>query len=160
MHIKGLTAVCFLLVISCLLVTASAAPVLTLSWYKNNGFGIGNDINGEWTITAEGIQNTTTHVEFYVDNQLQQNDTAMPFSWNFNTQDFTEGAHSIKAVAYDSVGQSGTAVAERSFVGFPINYVVGTVVFVVVVLIISLIVTWFWIQKKANQRKKKKLNSQ
>jgi len=154
MHIKGLTAVCLILVISCLMVTASAAPILTLSWYKNNGFGMGTDINGEWTITAEGIQNTTTHVEFYLDNQLQQNDTAAPFSWNFNTQDFTEGTHSIKAVAYDSAGQSGTAIAERNFVGFPVSSVVAIIIAVVVVLIISLIVTWFWIQKKAREHKK------
>ena len=154
MHIKSFTVVCFLLVISCLLVNASAAPTLSLSWYKNNGFGMGTDINGEWTITAEGIQNTTTHVEFYLDNQLQQNDTVAPFSWHFNTESFTEGTHSIKAVAYDSAGQSATAVAERNFVGFPVSSVVGIIVLIVVVLIVSLIVTWFWIKKKARAYKK------
>jgi hypothetical protein len=154
MHIKSFTVVYFLLVISCLLVNASAASTLSLSWYKNNGFGMGTDINGEWTVTAEGIQNTTTHVEFYLDNQLQQNDTLAPFSWHFNTANFTEGTHSIKAITYDSDGQSATAVAERNFVGFPVSSVAGIIVLIVVVLVVSLIVTWFWIKKKARTYKK------
>jgi hypothetical protein len=153
MHVKGLAVTCFLIVIACSVASVYATPTLSLSWYKNNGYGMGNDISGEWTITAQVSQNVT-RVEFYIDNQLEVNDTSAPFSWNFDTANFTEGTHSIKAVAYDSDGQSATAVAERNFVGFPVSSIVGIILFVVVVLIVALVVTWFWIKKKARAYKK------
>ncbi len=128
---------------------------MSLSWYKNNGFGMGNDINGEWTITAEVPQNTTSHVEFYLDDHLEFNDSSAPFSWNFNTTDYPEGTHNVKAVSYSTTGETATTAAERNFVGFPVASVVGIIVLIVVVFAVTLVVTWFWIKKKANEKRGK-----
>ena len=156
LNCKSVLLVCFVICSVAALFSVAevlAAPVLNLSFYKDNGFGMGNDMNGEWTLNAAVSQNVS-RVEFYLDNQLQENDTAAPFSWSFNTGNYTEGAHTFKAIAYDSSGESATASAERSFVGFPVSFVVGIIVLAVVVLAVSLVFTWFWIKKKAHEQQR------
>lgn len=148
-----LFSACFVLVLSGLTVS-SAAPSLSLSWYKNNGYGMGTDLGGEWTLTAE-VSPDVVRGEFYLDSVLQQNDTVAPFSWNFNTANFTLGAHTFRVVAYDSAGASVTADAERNFVEYSFGSVIITVIVVAVVaLVILLVSSWFWIQRKAKQKRK------
>lgn len=114
--------------------SVEAKPALSLNFYKNNGYGMGNDLNGEWTINTE-VSSDVQYVEFYLDNQLQFNISSRPFSWNFNTGSYTEGAHTIKVVAYDAAGESATAERQANFVGFPLTFVVGIIVLVVVVIV-------------------------
>ncbi|MCL5877662.1 MAG: Ig-like domain-containing protein [Candidatus Bathyarchaeota archaeon] len=148
-----LFSACIVLVLSGLAVS-SAAPSLSLNWYKNNGYGMGNDLGGEWTINTD-VSQDVAWVEFYLDDVLQQNDTVAPFSWNFNTAHFTLGAHTFKVIAYDSAGTSATAVSERNFVEYSFGSVIITVIVVAVVALVILLVTsWFWIQKKAKQKRK------
>ncbi|MEO0225276.1 MAG: Ig-like domain-containing protein [candidate division WOR-3 bacterium] len=45
-------------------------------------------------------------VEFYVDNSLFITDTEAPYSWQWNTQLFSNGDHTIKVVAYDNINQT------------------------------------------------------
>ncbi|XHH07964.1 MAG: Ig-like domain-containing protein [Candidatus Bathyarchaeia archaeon] len=117
-------------------VNVEAEPTLSLSFYKDNGYGMGNDMNGEWTINTD-VSADVQYVEFYLDDQLQFNDSSAPFSWNFNTGSYSEGLHTIKVVAYDSAGETATAQRQPNFVGFPLTFVVGIIVFVVVVVIAS-----------------------
>ena len=147
-----LNMVCLVLVLLCLVSTATAAPSLSLSWYKDNGYGMGNDIGGAWTVNTDISQNVS-YVEFYVEDQLQLNDTTAPFSWSFNTANFTVGTHAIKAIAYDSTGETATAVAERNFVEFSTNFLVIIFVIGVVVLAISLVAALLWAKKKEAKRK-------
>ncbi len=148
---KSLTALCFLLLLSGI-VAASAEPSLTLDWYKQSGFSVGNGINGAWTITPLFSDNAS-YVEFYLDGQLQQNATSAPFSWSFDTANYAEGYHTIKAVAFNPQGESATASEERDFTGFPVIYIVGVAVFGVFAFAVLLVLSWFWIKDKARARR-------
>jgi hypothetical protein len=144
----GLLLSCFSLV--------QANPTLSLSFYKNNGYSMGNDINGIWTITAD-VSEDVAFVEFYIDGDLQHNDTSSPFNWQFDTSDYEEGLRMITVVAFDSSGRTATAQRETNFVGFPIAFVVGIITLIVVVMIVTLIVLLYRVRKQ-DQRKNAQAN--
>jgi hypothetical protein len=106
----------FLLCITTMLLCslAQAKPSIDLAFEKNNGYGIGNDIGGLWTVNAH-VSSEVIYVEFYLDSQLQLNDTSAPFSWQFDTNNYSPGSHAIKAVAYDSLGDTAFLQVERNF---------------------------------------------
>ncbi len=136
---KKISIVCLLvLVLACAftVVCVEAKPTLSISFYKDNGYSMGDDMNGDWTINTE-VSSDVEYVEFFVDDELQLSDTSAPFSWSFNTGDYTEGAHTLQVIAYDAQGETATADREANFVGFPLTFVVGIIVLTVVVLIVS-----------------------
>ena len=45
-------------------------------------------------------------VQFYIDNGLITEDNAVPYYYDWDTAEFDEGAHVIKAVAVDTIGQA------------------------------------------------------
>jgi ABC-type transport system involved in multi-copper enzyme maturation permease subunit len=142
-----------LLVLSSIAIVA-AKPSLSVSFYKNNGYGMGNDVNGQWTINTE-VSDNTTHVEFYLDNQLQLNDTTAPYQWEFTTETFNEGTHTLKLVAYDASGETAIFENQKNFVGFPMTFVVGIISVVVVVFVIALIISAYRIKKEAAKKRAK-----
>ncbi len=149
-----LVGICLVCVVIALSVTAVlATPTVSLSWYKNNGYGMGNDIGGQWTITAV-TSSDVTRVEFYLDNQLQQNDTSTSFNWAFNTNDYSLGTHTIKAVAYNAEGQTATAQADRNFVEYSMNLfgiIIGVIVSVMAILLVTLL---YRVRKKEAKKTK------
>jgi hypothetical protein len=127
---------------------AEASPTVSLQWYKNNGYGLGNDIGGQWTITAD-TSSDVTQVEFNLDNQLQQNSTQAPFQWAFNTADYSLGTHAIKAVAYNAQGQTAQTEANRNFVEYSTTNTFGVIIGVAVAVIaIAVIVAVYRINKQ------------
>ena len=94
---------------------ADAKPALSIDLNRDWGFGMGNDIAGLFSLKAD-VSGNVSYVEFYVDNQLQLNDTASPYSWQFNTSNYTLGEHTLTAVAYDNAGESQTQDITRNFV--------------------------------------------
>jgi hypothetical protein len=146
-----LSMFCLVLVLSCFAATAKATPSLSLSWYKDNGYGMGNDIGGYFTVNTN-VSPDVVYVEFYIDNELQLNDTDTPFSWSFNTGNYTLGTHAIKAIAYDAMGITATAVAERNFVEYSTNFLIIIIVIVVMVLAVSLVAALVWAKKKEAKR--------
>lgn len=54
------------------------------------------------TAIASDMGGSVSQVQFYIDNVLQNTDSAAPYSWSWNTAGFTVGVHTIKAVATDS----------------------------------------------------------
>lgn len=130
-----LTLLCVLIValgtLTC--VSVDADPALTISLYKNNGYGFGDDMSGLWTVNT-GPPSDTLKVDFYLDDELQEVDTSAPFSWQFNTGDYPIGVHTIKAIAYGAAGDSYTAEIQRNFVEDNTNTVVFITIGVVVVV--------------------------
>jgi hypothetical protein len=112
-----------------------AKPSIDLSFEKNNGYGIGNDIGGLWTVSAH-TSSEVVYVEFYLDGQLQQNDTASPFSWQFDTKNYSTGSHAIKAVAYDSSGDSAFLQVERNFQETSTETIFGLIVAAVIAVVV------------------------
>jgi hypothetical protein len=148
-------AVSLILMLSCFAAAEREQPEVALSLYRNSGFDMGNEVNGQWTVNTAVSQNVT-HVEFYLDDELQHNDTVAPFSWSFDCSSYPEGRHVIRGVAYNVYGESAAASVERNFVGFPILMVVGVVTIAVVGFVALLVVSWFWIRKKAAQMQRLK----
>lgn len=144
---------------TCLATAVQAAPTLSLSFYKNNGYGMGNDMNGEFTINTD-VSSDVQFVEFYLDDQLQFNDSSAPFSWNFNTGSYTEGVHAIKVVAYNSLGETATSEKQPNFVAFPLTFVVGIIVFVVVVTVASFGFALYRARKKEIKERQEKMGRQ
>jgi hypothetical protein len=149
-------ALCIFIIVSAVMLacslTVQANPSISLSFYKNNGYGLGNDMNGYFTLNA-AVSQDVTRVEFYIDNQLVENDTSAPFSWPFNTEDYALGSHTMKAVAFDASNQTATASVERNFVSFPTTFVVGIIVAVIVV---AVIVPLVWAINKIRKGNKEK----
>lgn len=140
MRVTFKTLACLFVVASVLLLSCSlvvqAKPSLSLSFYKNNGYGMGSDIGGVWTVNTD-VSADVMHVEFYLDGQLQQNDTSKPYSWQFDTNNYASGPHTIKVVALDSLGQTETASADRNFQEYSgpgVLTIIGVVVTVIVII--------------------------
>jgi hypothetical protein len=117
---------------------AEAKPSIDLGFEKNNGYGIGNDIGGLWTVSAH-VSQEVVYVEFYLDGQLQQNDTSAPFSWQFDTSNYSPGSHAIKAVAYDSLGDTAFLQVERNFQQTSTETVMGIIIAIVIAIIVAAI---------------------
>jgi hypothetical protein len=141
MKLKAITLVaiivCSLFALSCLH-SVAAVPTISVGFYKNNGYGMGNDINGEWTLNTE-VSADVRRVEFFFDGRLVLNDTTSPFSWNFNTANYTAGLHLMSATAYNAAGEFATAEVTRNFVPFPLDFVVGIFALIIVTMVIVLI---------------------
>ncbi len=147
----GISAKLVYICVACAILTLSfttvlAVPTISLSWYKNNGYGLGNDIGGQWTITAVASSDVT-NVEFYLNGNLQQNDTSTPFAWAFNTADYSLGTHTIKAVAYNIEGQTAMTEAERNFVEYSMNILWVIIGVAVAIVAISTVVAIYRIRK-------------
>jgi hypothetical protein len=117
------------------ILVADANPTVSLSLYKDNGYGLGNDIAGLWTLKTS-VSADTAYVEFYLGDQLQQNTTASPFSWQFDTANYPIGEHTLRAVAYDSAGISATDQVTRNFVENNTSGIVTLVIAVTVAIVV------------------------
>ena len=94
-----------------------------------------------------------TRVEFYLDDVLQANVTTSPFSWPFDTNNYTLGLHTFKVVAYNAVGEEASVEIQRNFVEFPTLFVVGIIVVIVVTTIGSLVAGIFISRKREAKEK-------
>jgi NADH:ubiquinone oxidoreductase subunit 3 (subunit A) len=159
MHIKvsqlGSLLTVALLLLCLTILSAQAAPTLKLSFYKNNGYSLGNDMQGQWTINTE-VSSDVIHVEFYIDDQLQFNDTQAPFSWPFNTEDYELGLHTLKVLAYDSAGEYAIEERQPNFVGFPLMFIVGIISLVVVGVIAAFVFALY--RARRNEAKERQQN--
>jgi hypothetical protein len=149
---KGTCVLLLLLMLSltCSNLLAMAKPTLTLDFRRNNGYGMGNNLNGDWTINTIISQNVT-HVEFYLDDLLMLNDSVAPFSWSFNTGDYSMGSHTIKVVAYDSLGEAAIQEMPEDFIEYPLLYVTGIISFVLIVTIVIFLLGLRSIKKKGQK---------
>ncbi len=127
-----------------------AKPSIDLRFEKNNGYGVGDDIGGLWTATAV-VSSDVSYVEFYLDGQLQQNDTSAPFSWQFDTSNYSSGAHTIKAVAYDSQNDTAFLQVNRNFQQTPTT-TITTIIVAITISIVIVSVAFALYQKRKTKR--------
>ena len=74
----------------------------------------GYGIQGLFTVHVTGPDDLI-YVEFYLDDVLQKNDTESSFSWQFNTDDYETGKHTIKIIGY-STDDFGIKETEKNFI--------------------------------------------
>jgi hypothetical protein len=66
-------------------------------------------VSGTVNVTANATDDSgVTKVEFYVDGALKATDTTAPYAFDWNTLSETPGSHTLKAVAYDVPGLTGS----------------------------------------------------
>lgn len=74
-----------------------------------NGATVSGTINVTATATSS---NGITHVDFYVDSTLTTSVTASPYTISLNTNTLSNGQHTLKAVAYDTQGNSSQSTVQ------------------------------------------------
>ena len=77
-------------------------------------------------------------------------------SWQFDTSNHTLGLHDIKAVAYKYSWAKDSSLSQRSFVEFPMTFVMGIIALVVVVSIVSIVAGIFVARKREAKEKLEK----
>jgi hypothetical protein len=127
---------------------AEAKPSIDLRFEKDNGYGVGDSIGGLWTVNAVG-SSEVQRVEFYLDGQLEKNDTSAPFSWQFDTVNYSPGSHAIKAVAFDSSGDTAFLQVERNFEETSTQTIIFIVLAIAIVIIVAAIgFALYWVRRK------------
>jgi Bacterial Ig domain len=78
---------------------------LRLSLRKDWGFGMGNQIQGLFTMSVNGEQDISS-VNFELDGDAIATVTQPPFKFQFNTDRYPHGRHSLNAIARTSDGRT------------------------------------------------------
>ncbi len=99
----------------------------------------GYGIQGLFTVHVSGPHGLL-YVEFYLDDVLQKNDTESSFSWQYNTDEYQQGKHTIKIIGY-SADDSGTKETQQNFITLTdpvfLGFIGLIVIFVVVMLVFA-----------------------
>jgi len=134
---------------------AQAKPSIDLGFEKNNGYGFGDDIGGLWTVGAD-VSSDVQYVEFYLDGSLQLNDTFSPFSWQFDTINYPSDAHAIKAVAYDSLGDTAFLQVERNFQETSTQTITVVIIAIAIAIAVAAVGFAIYRAKKGNKENLKR----
>jgi len=102
MNQRNLSVFLAMLLLALLLVLPASAqeetPELEIGLNRDFGYGgFGNEIQGTFTIRAEG-PDSLVEVIFYMDDTLLGEDTDAPFAVQFNTDNYEPGLHNYYAV--------------------------------------------------------------
>jgi hypothetical protein len=105
-----------LVVIISFLITLSAAAqgeeTLDLSFRRDWGYGAGGQIQGKFSLRVKG-SDELVNVDFIIDEEVVHTSTETPFRYQFSTDDFLPGVHTLTAVGYK---MDGTPVYGPEFV--------------------------------------------
>ncbi len=87
--------------------TSTDMPTVSITAPAN-----GATVTGTITITANASDPVTmiAHVDFYVDSTLIVSDTAAPYMATLDTTKLSNGQHTLKAIAYNTAGNSAQSV--------------------------------------------------
>lgn len=105
------------LVVTYTLASDATAPAVAISAPSGS-----TTVSGTVAVSATASDNVAvTKVEFYVNGALQTADTAAPYTYSWNTENFSNGAYTLTAKAYDAAGNVG----QSSAVSVSVNNVVA-----------------------------------
>jgi hypothetical protein len=108
---------------------AQDEPVLQLRLSRDNGYGLGNQMQGNFSYRVSGPDDLV-RVEFLMDGEVIGEATEEPFRLNFVTDDFDLGRHEMSAVGFTV---DGDRLESNTFIGeFVSPEVTNRFVFVVV----------------------------
>jgi subtilisin family serine protease len=67
----------------------------------------GSTVSGSVSVAANATDNVgVARVEFYVDGNLKNTDSTLPYSWSWDSTTVANGSHAISAKAFDAAGNS------------------------------------------------------
>ncbi len=78
---------------------------IELQVVKIFGFRVGNKLQGRIGLRVEGLEDLT-RVEFYLDDEMINEDVESPFRYDFNTSEISPGEHTISAIGYTEDGRT------------------------------------------------------
>ncbi|MFX1532713.1 MAG: Ig-like domain-containing protein [Promethearchaeota archaeon] len=68
-------------------------------------------MGGSLSVTASASDDVgVDRVEFYVDDVLKATDTSSPYGCDWDTTSYSNGSHTLKAIAYDAAGNTDTDI--------------------------------------------------
>jgi Bacterial Ig domain len=92
-----------LLLLAVVPASAQTDGELTIEFHRDFGYAAGSEIQGAFSLTADGPGNLV-RVDYYLDNQLLGSATQSPFKISFNTGDQVLGRHTFAAVGTTADG--------------------------------------------------------
>jgi len=127
-----------------------SSETLSLRFRRNFGYSLGTQMQGKFTIRAEGPADVT-RVEFLLDGQVIGQDNEAPFSLAFDTGGYPEGIHRFSAVGYKADGrQVSSETISRQFVAG--NGVVIVVIAIVALVILFRLASYFLARRSGSKR--------
>lgn len=107
----------FLLVLSrTSFVLAQEEPQLRLTLSRDFGYGSGLQMQGTFSFRVEGPADLQ-RVQFLIDGEMIAEDTEAPFRYQFQTESYSLGVHTLTAVGFTIAGQElHAAELHREFV--------------------------------------------
>lgn len=83
---------------------AQDEPELELRISRDNGYGLGNQMQGNFSYRVSGPEDLV-RVEYLMDGEVIGESTSEPFRFNFVTDNFELGLHEMSAVGYTADGE-------------------------------------------------------
>ena len=87
---------------------AQEANQLTLRLTRDFGYGAGGDIQGTFSYRVDGPDNLE-RIVFLLDGEPIAEDSEVPFRYQFKTEEYDVGLHTMSAIGYTSDGQELTS---------------------------------------------------
>jgi hypothetical protein len=107
-----LIAVVFVISLIPLSAVAQEEETLDLRLRRDWGYGAGGQVQGKFSLRVDGPDDIVK-VEFIIDDEVVGTATEAPFRYQFNTDKFPPGVHTLTAVGYKA---DGTPVYGTEFV--------------------------------------------
>jgi hypothetical protein len=139
---KFVSISCIIIPLLLVLTTNSAQATTTELGIQYNITRIGTSIpgygiQGLFTVHVSGPDGLL-YVEFYLDNLLQKNDTDSSFSWQYNTDEYQPGKHTIKIIGY-SADDFGIKEVQQNFVTLTDPVFLGFIGIIVLIVVLALV---------------------
>jgi hypothetical protein len=123
---------------------------LSLRLSRDFGYGLAGQMQGTFSFIVSGPE-SLFRVEFILDDEVIGEDTAAPFRFRFDTADYSNGSHKLKAIGYTAGGQTmHSETITRQFV--PGNSVMWIVVIIVALVVVGRIVTYLMTRSSKGAR--------
>jgi len=79
---------------------AQSTSDLTITLSRDNGYGGTGEIQGIFSIHVKNPPESVRRVVFYIDETKMGEDTQAPFAYQFSTDNYPAGAHTVFAIGY------------------------------------------------------------
>jgi hypothetical protein len=113
---------------------------LVLRLRRNFGYGGSGEIQGLFTMIAEGSE-ALTRVTFYIDDQVIGEDQEAPFQVQFSTDSYPLGMHSLRATGFTENGDEFPSNSiEIEFVSAEAGWKAGIQLVVPILVILAIVV--------------------
>ena len=142
----GVGIVLFLMICS---MNVRAFNPLQFSLDRTDGYQLNNDIQGHFELTVTSPSNLVL-VQIYFNDTSEANLTTSPFSWAFDTDNYSLGVTNITVIGYDASNNTYQGSSVLNFVSSSVN--IPYDVLLVVVLAIASVLIVFSIRRKLKKK--------